>query len=74
MAALGTIIVPQANAIQYARLIGVCQVGPIVGLDIRAKSISTVLIIVQILLVCNHPWGIISRDSMSRREKIQLFG
>ena len=51
MAALGTIIVLQVNAIQRALLFGVCRVGPIVGLDICAKSILTVSIIVQILLV-----------------------
>jgi hypothetical protein len=73
MASLLVVIVSKINAIQGARGIGIRWIGLIVGLDIRSKSILTMLVVVKILLIQNHTRTVILRDSILGREEIQLL-
>jgi hypothetical protein len=44
------------------------------GLDVSSKSLLTVLVVVEILLMQNHTRTVILRDSIFGREEIQLLG
>jgi hypothetical protein len=74
MASLLVVIVSKINTIQGARGIGIRWIGLIVGLDVSSKSILTMLVVVEILLMQNHTRTVILRDSILGREEIQLLG
>jgi hypothetical protein len=61
------------NAIQGARGIGIGWIRLIMSLDVGSKTILTMLVIVEILLMQNHTGTVILRDSIFGREEIQLL-
>ena len=74
MASLCIVIIVKINAVKGVECSCIRWIRLIVSLDVSAKGIVTMLVVVESALMENHTWTVIGRNSVLGGEEIQLLG